>query len=333
VAYPGKAPSRSDSALSTLPLLIYLAMAIGLMIADHRHGFGTLVRQKAALATQPFWWLASSPTMLFRAGTETLATRSQLQADNEKKRKDLQLAIARIHRLNAVADENVRLRRLLGGTRGYALDVRMAGIVDIDLDPFRQRLVLDAGSAEGVRLGQALIDSGGVMGQVVEVQPHRSIALLITDPDHAVPVQVARSGLRTIAYGTGRPDVLSLPNIPQSADVKVGDVLITSGIGGRFPAGFPVGTVNRLKPDQLRLFVAGEAMPAAHIDRGNEVLLLSNLPPALDVGPPAPPNMHNPSAEEAAAAAAAAAEKAAEAAKLKPGQKPKPIPKPPAGVD
>jgi rod shape-determining protein MreC len=147
VAYPGKAPSRSDSALSTLPLLMYLAIAIGLMIADHRHGFGAVARQQAALATRPIWWLASSPTRLFRAGTETLATRGQLQADNERKRHDLQLAIARIHRLNAVADENVRLRRLLGGTRGYALDVRMAGIVDIDLDPFRQRLVLDAGAA------------------------------------------------------------------------------------------------------------------------------------------------------------------------------------------
>jgi len=291
------------------------------------------VRDKAALATQPFWWLASSPTMLLRASSETLATRSQLQADNEKKRKDLQLAVARIHRLNAVADENVRLRRLLGGTRGYALDVRMAGIVDIDLDPFRQRLVLDAGSDAGVRVGQALIDSGGVMGQVVEVQPHRSIALLITDPDHAVPVQVARSGLRTIAYGTGRNDVLMLPNIPQSADVKVGDVLITSGIGGRFPAGFPVATITKLKPDQLRLFVVGEAVPAAHIDRGNEVLLIGNLPPAIDVGPPAPAGMHNPSEAEAAAAAAAAAEKAAADARLKPGQKPKPVPKPPAGVD
>jgi rod shape-determining protein MreC len=333
VAYPGKAPSRNDSALSTLPLLIYLAMAIGLMIADHRHDFGQLVRDKAALATQPFWWLASSPTMLLRASSETLATRSQLQADNEKKRKDLQLAIARIHRLNAVADENVRLRRLLGGTRGYALDVRMAGIIDIDLDPFRQRLVLDAGRDAGVKVGQALIDSGGVMGQVVEVQAHRSIALLVTDPDHAVPVQVARSGLRTIAYGTGRTDVLTLPNIPQSADVKVGDVLITSGIGGRFPAGFPVATVTRLKPDQLRLFVVGEAMPAAHIDRGNEVLLIGNLPPAIDVGPPAPPGMHNPSAEEAAAAAAAALEQAAEAAKAKPGQKPRALPKPPAQVD
>lgn len=311
MAYPGKAPSRSDSALSTLPLLLYLAMAIGLMIADHRHGFGEVARQNAALAIRPFWWLASSPTRLFRTGAEALATRRALRDDNERKRQDLQLAIARIHRLNAVADENVRLRRLLGGTRGYALDVRMVGIVDIDLDPFRQRLVLDAGSSSGVQVGQALIDAGGVMGQVMEVQPNRSIALLVSDPDHAVPVQIARSGLRTIAYGTGRSDRLLLPNIPRSADIRVGDLLITSGIGGRFPAGFPVGTITRLNPDQLRLFIVGEAQPAAHLDRGNEVLLIGNLPPALDVGPPAPPGMHNPSAEEAATAAAAAAAAAA----------------------
>ena len=338
MAYPGKAPSRSDSALSTLPLLMYLAMAIGLMIADHRHGFGTVAREKVALATQPIWWLASSPTRLFRAGTETLATRAQLQADNERKRHELQLAIARIHRLNAVADENVRLRRLLGGTRGYALDVRMAGIVDIDLDPFRQRLVLDAGADAGVEVGQALIDSGGVMGQVVEVQPHRSIALLVTDPDHAVPVQIARSGLRTIAYGTGRSDRLLLPNIPQSADVKVGDLLITSGIGGRFPAGFPVATITKLNPDQLRLFVVGEAMPAAHLDRGNEVLLIGNLPPATDMGPPSPQGMHNPTADEAAAAAAALVEANAAAAKAKPGSRPArpaatPPPPPPGDAD
>ncbi|MEO8160505.1 MAG: rod shape-determining protein MreC [Arenimonas sp.] len=318
MAYQGKAPHRSDSALSTLPLLMYLAMAIGLMFADHRHGFGQIARQQVSLVTQPLWWLASSPTRLFRASTETLATRSALQADNQRKRHELQLAIARIHRLNAVADENVRLRRLLGGTRGYALDVRMVGIVDIDLDPFRQRLVLDAGRDAGVTVGQALIDSGGVMGQVVEVQAHRSIALLVSDPDHAVPVQIARSGLRTIAYGTGRTDLLLLPNIPQSADVKVGDLLITSGIGGRFPAGFPVATITRLRPDQLRLFVVGEATPAAHLDRGNEVLLIGNLPPPLDVGPPAPPGLHNPSAEQAAAAAAAAADRAAAAAAAKP---------------
>jgi len=278
----------SDSALSTLPLLLYLAIGMSLMVADHRDGYGRIARQKMSLVTEPFWWLAAAPMRMFRALRENLVFRSDLQDDNLRKRHDLEVAIARIHRLNAVADENLRLRQLLGGTRGYSLNVRMVGIIDIDLDPFRQRLLLDAGSDSGVEVGQALIDSGGVLGQVIEVGKNRATALLITDPDHAVPVQVARSGLRTIAFGTGHSDRLVLPNIPQSADIREGDMLITSGIGGRFPAGFPVGVVTGLHADKLRLFVIADAQPAAHLERGNEVLLINNLPAAIDVGPPAP---------------------------------------------
>lgn len=292
MAYAGKkTPRTSDNAGATLPLLFYLALGIGLMFVDHRDGYGQIVRQKTALVTEPFWWLASSPTRLYRTAREALVFRSQLQDDNRIRRRALEIALARIHRLQAVADENLRLRQLLGGTRGYALKVRMVSIIDIDLDPFRQRLVLDAGSDSGVEVGQALIDSGGVLGQVVEVSKHQSTALLITDPDHAVPVQIARSGLRTIAYGTGHSDRLALPNIPQSADVRKGDLLITSGIGGRFPAGFPVGVITGLHADKLRLFVIGDAQPAAHLERGNEVLLINNLPAVIDVGPPAPASL------------------------------------------
>lgn len=289
MAYAGNKSNRlSDSALTTLPLVFYLVLAIGLMIADQRMAYGNQARQKLSIVIEPFWWVASAPMRLFRGGSEEFALRSQLQADNRQRRQDLDIAIARIHQLQAVADENQRLRQLLGGTRGYSLKVQMVGILDIDLDPFRQRLVLDSGSDSGVQLGQALIDSGGVLGQVVEVGKNRSTALLVTDPDHAVPVQVARSGLRAIAYGTGHSDRLVLPNIPQSADVRKGDVLITSGIGGRFPAGFPVGTIIGVQPDKLRLFVTADAQPAAHLERGNEVLLISNRPPMIDVGPPAP---------------------------------------------
>ena len=191
MAYAGKNPSRtSDSALSTLPLLLYLSMAAGLMVLDHRDGYGQVARQQLSLVTAPVWWLASAPMRIYRAARENLSLRSQLQDDNLRKGRELEVATARIHRLNAVAAENVRLRRLLGGTRGYNLNVRLAGIIDIDLDPFRQRLMLDVGSEQGVEVGQALIDSGGVLGQVVEVSRDRSTALLITDPDHAVPVQM-----------------------------------------------------------------------------------------------------------------------------------------------
>jgi len=286
VAYGGNSSSRlSDSAVTTLPLLAYLALSIVLMIADHRGAYGQAVRQRFSLISEPLWWLASSPMRGYTAARENLRFSSALKEDNNRLQKALEIAQARLHRLDAVAEENQRLRQLLGGTRGYRLSVQMVGIVDIDLDPYRQRLVLDAGSDSGVRIGQALIDSGGVLGQVIEVSAHRSTALLLTDADHAIPVQVARSGLRTIAYGKGRADQLELPNIPQSGDIQLGDLLVTSGIGGGFPAGFPVGSVTALHPDNTRLFIVAEAKPAAHLDNGAEVLLVSNLPAVTDVGP------------------------------------------------
>lgn len=305
MAYPGSPAARlSESAGGTLPLLAYLALATLLMVGDHRGGFANQARQKLSVLAEPVWWLADAPGRLIETGRELTSSRGSLLAENEQLRRELQVNASRLHRMAAVAEENQRLRELLGGTRGYRLTAQLVGIIDIDLDPTRQRIVLDAGANDGVRVGQAMIDAGGVLGQVVEVTPRRATALLVTDPEHAVPVQVARSGLRTIAFGTGRSDQLRLPNIPQSADIRVGDQLVTSGIGGRFPAGFPVGVVQALEPDDTRLFVVAQARPAAFIDRSLEVLLVSNAVDEADVGPPAPPP---PAAPDAAGTEAPAA--------------------------
>ena len=318
MAYPASPASRlSEGAGTTLPLLAYLALATLLMVADQRGGFADIARSRLSTLAEPVWWVASSPGRIIDGAREMFATRSDLQEENARLRRDLQVSNARLHRLSAVAEENLRLRELLGGTRGYRLSARLAGIVDVDLDPTRQRIVLDAGTDQGVEVGQAMIDAGGVLGQVIEVSSGHATALLLTDPEHAVPVQVARSGLRTIAFGTGRTDVLRLPNIPQSADIRVGDRLVTSGIGGRFPAGFPVGVVERLQPDDTRLFVVAEARPAARLDRGVEVLLVSNTLDAVDDGPPLPdPPAPAPEAgaEEDAATGTEGAESASDAA-------------------
>lgn len=290
MAYPGTpVPRLSESTGGTLPLLAYLALATILMVADQRGGFGVQARQALSVLAEPVWWLAAAPGRLAGGAGALATTHAELRAENEQLRRDLQVNTSRLQRLAAVAEENERLRALLGGTRGYRLSAKLVGILDIDLDPTRQRIVLDAGSDDGVAVGTAMIDAGGVLGQVIEVSPRRATALLLTDPDHAIPVQVARSGLRTIAFGTGRTDQLRLPNIPQSADIRVGDRLVTSGIGGRFPAGFPVGTVEQLHPDETRLFVVAEARPAARLDRGLEVLLVGDAPSETEAGPPAPP--------------------------------------------
>lgn len=139
--------------------------------------------------------------------------------------------------------------------------------------------MLDAGSAARVSVGQVVIDAGGLMGQVTAVTPATASVLLITDPDHVVPAVVARSGVRLMVYGGGRSDVLHATDIPLSADVRAGDVLLTSGLGARFPAGFAIGTLGTLRPDDSRAFLQGDVKPAAQLDRGRDVLLLRGYKP------------------------------------------------------
>jgi rod shape-determining protein MreC len=320
VAYSGSSTPRfGDTGGGTLRLLTYLALGVALMVSDHRSGVLAQLRQAATIAAQPVWWLASLPGRLAGFTEAAVSNQTRLHNDNVALQQQLLLAQAQIQRLQSLEQENQRLRALLGGTRGYRLAVQLAGILDVDLDPVRQRIVLDVGSSQGVHVGQIVIDAGGVLGQVIAVTPSRATALLVTDPDHAVPVQSVRSGLRLIAYGTGHSDRLTVPNIPQSGDIKVGDELITSGIGGRFPAGFPVGRVAALEPDASHAFVAATITPAARLDRNGQVLLVWDLP---DDGPPAGPTVPADLAARRAVAALAQQAGAANPEAASPGKAP-----------
>ncbi|MBB5207437.1 rod shape-determining protein MreC [Chiayiivirga flava] len=293
MAYTGNASGSlfAEGGAGTLKLLMYLTMALVLMVADHRGGYLDAVRAAAGMLTGPLYMIASSPARLVTATRDQLASQQDLLRENRELREQLLRGSARMNRLQAVQIENQRLRDLLGGTRGLQLSVQLAGMVDVDLDPFRHRIVLDAGQQRGVRVGLAVIDGAGVVGQIIATTPMNSTAMLVTDPSHAIPVQVVRSGQRSIAFGTGRLDALELPNIPLSADVQVGDELITSGLGGTFPAGFPVGRIVSLQPDDTRLFVVAQAHPAATLERNGEVLLVWNTgieDTRDEMGPPAP---------------------------------------------
>jgi rod shape-determining protein MreC len=290
-AYPGSPAARPGDVAGTLRLLAYLALAIALIVLDHRGGWLAQVRARSELVVQPLWWLAGLPGRLGQGLHDDARLRSQLSAENKVLRNALLISGARLARLQTATAENGRLRGLLGAAERGGLDVQLAPILDIDLDPTRQRLILDAGSRDGVQMGQSVIDAGGLLGQIIAVMPSTSTVLLLTDPDHAVPVVVARTGVRLVAYGKGRSDQLQLLNVPLSSDVKVGDSVITSGLGGRFPSGFAVGTVTRLEPDDSRAFLVGDVRPAAQLDRGRDVLLLRQtrvaLPPAATTATPA----------------------------------------------
>ena len=282
-------PNRGGDVADTLRLLAYLALAVVLVVLDHRGGWLHQARQQASLLVQPLWTVAGWPGRFAETLYDDAGTLSQLTAENERLRNELLVNSARTARLQTLAADNQRLRELLGAARRGNLDVQLAPILDVDLDPTRQRLVLDAGANDGVRIGQSVIDAGGVVGQIIGLTPMHATVLLLTDPSHAVPVAVARSGVRLVAYGDGRSDVLQLPSIPLSSDIKVGDKLVTSGLGGRFPAGFPVGTIMSLQPDDSRAFLLGEVRPAAQLDRGRDVLLLRSAPATPLPSAPPPP--------------------------------------------
>lgn len=278
-SYAGPPTSaRAGDVTGTLRLMAYLTLALVLVVLDHRGGWLSQTRRQASLLVQPLWMVAGWPGRLAARLHDDAGTLSQLTEENRRLRNQVLVDQARMARMNTMAADNARLRELLDAAQRGNLDVQLAPILDVDLDPTRQRLLLNAGSRDGVRLGQTVIDAGGLVGQVIATTPMHSTVLLLTDPAHAVPVSVARTGVRLIAYGEGRSDELQLPSIPLSSNVKVGDVLVTSGIGGRFPAGFPVGTITAMRPDDSRAFLLGAVRPAAQLDRGRDVLLLRGAP-------------------------------------------------------
>jgi len=298
---------RSDTAtlfaegpVGTLRLIVYLGLAVALMVFDHRGGHLETLRRGASALVEPLYRLAALPADLARATRTAVTTQESLAGENRQLREQLLLAQARLNRLDTLVAQNARLKALLDAQKNLGLSVQFAHLVDVDLDPFRHRIVLDLGAGAGVVVGQPVIDAHGIMGQIVEVLPNSAIAMLITDPTHAIPVVVERTGLRTIAYGSGAIDRLELPNIPLSADVKPGDRLLTSGLGGRFPAGFPVGEVTGVHADATGMFAAATARPAAALDRSGEVLLLKDQPPPY--GPPEPVDEMGPPADLAGAA-------------------------------
>src|SRR5688572_5900155 len=292
-SYAGPSASRSGDIAGSLRLLAYLALALILVVLDHRGGWLSRLREQGQGVMQPLRTVAGVPGQVIGRVSDDAGTLGQLTVENRRLRNELLVTRARMARLATVNADNARLRGLLAAAEDGALDVQLVPVLNVDLDPTRQRLVLNAGDGDGVRTGQMVIDAGGVLGQIIDVGPLQSTVLLLTDPDHAIPVAVARNGVRLVAYGTGRVDQLALASVPLSSDVKVGDVLVTSGLGGRFAAGFPVGTITALRPDESRAFLVGDVKPAAQLDRGRDVLLLRTLP-ARPVISPAPPSAPTP---------------------------------------
>lgn len=298
-------PLFAGSVAGTLRLIIYLALAMVLMVLDHRNGWIWRLRYTTSVLVEPVYRLASLPASGMRTLSVAFSDRKMLTEQNQRLREDLLLANAKLNRMAAVAEQNERLKQLLDTQHSLDLNVQLARVIDVDLGVYSHRLLVNLGSHDGVMNGQVVIDAHGVMGQIVDVLPNSATVMLVTDPDHAVPVVIQRTGLRTVAYGSRNGQQLTLPNVPMAADVRPGDKLLTSGLGGRFPQGFPVGEISSVEPAASGLFLEARAQPTADVDRSDEVLVLHDL--AEPAGPPPPATPAGPPASEAPAPASSAA--------------------------
>jgi rod shape-determining protein MreC len=262
-----------ESSLGPRTVVICI-LSIGLMALDNQNDHMQTARSVLATIAYPIRVLIDAPSSFGHWLSEGVSTRGTLLSENRELNERILVQDARLQRMAALLAENARLRALLDSTAKVGDRVLVAEIMSVDMNPFRHKIVVNKGSSDDVYVGQALIDAQGVIGQVTHEQLYSAEALLITDVDHALPVELLRNQLRTIAVGTGDLEKLSLPFLPRNADVIEGDLLVTSGLGGTFPPGYPVGVIKEVTGESGQPFLSISATPAAALNRIREVLLI-----------------------------------------------------------
>ena len=259
---------------ATLRMILFVILSIILMTADHRWQHLDTVRNTLSYLLYPVEYAVDMPIRLYYWAEETLSSHQTL-LDENRELKDLQLqSRVQLQKLDIIEKENERLRQLLSATPKTTEDHLIAEIMTVDVDPYRHFIVLNKGAHHGAYKGQPIIDAHGVMGQIVYVNAMTSTAMLISDVSHAIPVQIDRTGLRSVAFGTGQTDYLDLRHIPHNADIRVGDKLISSGLGERFPRNYPVAMITKINRNTGETFVDVRAEPLAQLDTSREVLLV-----------------------------------------------------------
>ena len=243
------------------------------MVYDRQSG--RLQQMHAALSTivWPVQAVVNAPRAMLLWAEDKLVTHVALVNENDTLKNDLKLSAAQLQQYAALEQENMRLRALLQATPRVPGRISLAQLLAVDLDPFRHLVVIDKGSQDGVYAGQTVLDENGVVGQVTRADPLTSEVTLISDASQAIQVEVNRTGLRTLAVGGADLEQLSLPYLTNAADVKEGDLLVTSGLGGHYPAGYPVAVVTRFERDPAEPFALVTAHTAADLSHGHSVLL------------------------------------------------------------
>lgn len=269
-----RGPSFAEGAGSTLALVGYIAVAVALMVADRRGSYLQKVRTATLERVAPLYRVAQWPSDIGEVLAEHLADRERLARRTEALTAALLAAQTELAALRSQEEESRRIRALVDFAERQPVGGRLARLINVDLDPFSHRIALDKGVEDAVHVGAVLFDGEGIVGQVIEAASHTCVAMLISDPNHAIPVQIARSGLRAIVVGMGRVDQLLIDDLPINADIEVGDLVTSSGLGGRFAPDFPVGTVSHLEREPGSAFVRALVTPMGRLGHTRELMLL-----------------------------------------------------------
>lgn len=265
---------RSQSRGTTVQAVLLAIVSIVLMFVDQRFNHLEVVRSNISVALTPLRYLVSLPAHTGNWASEWFTSFRDLVNENSNLKANSRILNARLQKMQVLQAENTRLRNLLGSSAKVADEVIVAELLSVDQNPYRQLIEINKGTLDGVEIGQAVIDAYGVMGQVIHVNQHTSTTILISDPEHAIPVQFIRNGTRSVAFGNGSSDQLELRYLPATADIRINDELVTSGLGGRFPADYPVATVVAINEDLIHGFVSVLVKPQARLDSSREVLII-----------------------------------------------------------
>ncbi|KKN95327.1 hypothetical protein LCGC14_0178540 [marine sediment metagenome] len=249
-------------------------VSVAFMVVDARLSVLQPLRAQLGMFLMPIYYVAELPVRTWGTVHTQLTSRAELINENERLRAESLLIKRKLQKLATLTEQNVRLRELLNSSSLVDERVLVAELIGVDPNPFTQRIMINKGEHDGVFLGQPVLDATGLMGQIVEVMPFNARVLLLTDVSHSLPVQVNRNGLRAIAAGTGNNEWLELRHVGDTADIRVDDILVSSGLGQRFPAGYPVGRVVSIEQDPAQPFAEVKVAPTAQLNRSRYLLLV-----------------------------------------------------------
>ncbi len=282
-------PLYGRGASPGLRLTGYAVIAVLLMYYDQRGHWVQRLRYALEAAALPVQELVNSPGLGWRVLSDSLRSSATLRAENQRLRQHERELELQVMRAAALEQENAELRGLRAALPPLIRHWQLAEIISVETNPLRQRIVINKGGRDGVVVNEAVVDANGILGQVARLGPWSAEVILATDPEHAIPVQVTRNSLRSIAVGAGSSGELVLPYLAVNSDVKSGDLLVSSGLGGVFPAGLPVARISGVRREANQLLAQVRAQPLASVDRDREVILLQFEPTHPAAPAPDPP--------------------------------------------